>query len=284
MEMSEKTMEKYMQGNDLHLMVKSDVLNIADTLDCGQCFRFKIDSDNGFHGVAFGKYLKIMQTDDEVIFINTTATDFDEIWYSYFDFTNDYDSIKKTLSFDETIQKAIEFAGGIRILKQDKFEALCSFIISQNNNIPRIKGSIEKLSVRFGTKLQDGIYTFPTIEQLNDVKKEDLQELSLGYRDDYIVDCVQKISSGELSLDEVVTMDIVSAREKLRTIKGVGPKVCECALLFGFHRLEAFPIDTWIKKVLAAFYKDGFPKQANEWAGIAQQYLFHYIRRSGVEF
>lgn len=272
-------------NNDFHFEIKMDSLNIADTLDCGQCFRFKADNEEktSFTGVAFNKILTVTQTETEVIFKNTTQQEFDLIWSPYFDLDTDYDRIKKALKFDKTIKSAMDFAGGIRILKQDNFEALCSFIVSQNNNIPRIKGSIEKFSARFGKNLAENIYSFPTITDLNGIKKSDLVDLSLGYRDDYIIDCVEKIQSGELNLDEISTMEISLAREKLRTVKGIGPKVAECALLFGFHRLEAFPIDTWIKKVLATYYKDGFPEQINDLAGIAQQYLFHYIRKADLD-
>ena len=277
-------MKKYI-NNDLHLEMHMNSLNIADTLDCGQCFRFKADNEEktSFTGVAFNKILTVTQCESEIIFKNTTEKEFDEIWSSYFDLDTDYDSIKKSLEFDKTIKSAMDFAGGIRILKQDKFEALCSFIVSQNNNIPRIKGSIEKFSARFGKEVGENLYTFPIIGDLVGLKKADLVDLSLGYRDDYIVDCVEKITSGELDLDEITTMEMSLAREKLRTVKGIGPKVAECALLFGFHRLEAFPIDTWIKKVLATYYKDGFPEEIKDLAGIAQQYLFHYMRKADLK-
>lgn len=265
-------------GNNLHLNISKAELNLADTLDCGQCFRWVKNEDETLTGIVFDRILTVGQTDSTITFYDTTTSDFEDLWKSYFDLDTDYASIKQSLSFDETIRKSYEYAGGIRILKQQNFEALCSFIISQNNNIPRIKGSIDKLCRKFGNKITQEHYSFPTSEVLSSVTKEDLQGLSLGYRDDYIIDCASKIKSGEIELESITKMDIQDARIALRTIKGVGPKVAECALLFGFYRVEAFPIDTWIKKALNYFYKDGFPEQAKEYAGIAQQYIFHYMR------
>lgn len=269
------------KDGNLHIETDMSSINIYDTLDCGQCFRFKQENEL-ISGVAFGKKLVAKQTDSEIILYDTTGDDYETIWKSFLDIDTDYLQIKESLLFDETISKAIDFAGGIRILKQDSFEALCSFIISQNNNIPRIKSSVERLCERFGKKLNDGSYAFPLASELNGIKSNDLAGLSLGYRDNYIVDCVERINDGRLDLEIVHSSDIVVARTLLREIKGVGPKVCECALLFGFHRLEAFPIDTWIKKVLATYYQGGFPEKATPIAGVAQQYLFHYIRKNKI--
>lgn len=271
-------MNVYNNGNDLVLDISINDINIIDTLDCGQCFRFAQSSDNEITGIAHNKILKLTQTDNQIIFHDTNESDFFNIWNNYFDLDTDYNTIKTSLSEDDTLKKALKYGGGIRILRQDKFEALLSFIISQNNNIPRIKSSIDKFCKKFGQNICDDIYNFPTINSLSGLKKEDLSDIGLGYRDEYIVDCVQKISSGEIDLDNIENMNIEDARTTLRTIKGIGPKVAECALLFGFHRVEAFPIDRWIKKALIYFYPDGFPSQYNDIAGIAQQYIFHYIR------
>lgn len=261
-----------------YLHISKQELNLSDTLDCGQCFRWSKQNENEFIGVVQNKVIKLKQTQEEIMFYETSKQDFYSFWINYFDLETDYKAIHKELSFDETIKTSLEYAGGIRILKQPCFETLCSFIISQNNNIPRIKGCIDKLCRKFGTHIIDDYYSFPTAEVLASLEKQDLQGLSLGYRDDYILDCAKKVVNNEINLEEIKTLDINEAREKLRLIKGVGPKVAECALLFGFYRVEAFPIDTWIKKVLKYYYEDGFPKKAEPYAGIAQQYLFHYIR------
>lgn len=265
---------------NLLLHLPKTEINMHDTLDCGQCFRWKVSETepNVLIGIVFDRVLRLSQNEQYITFYDTTLSDFNLIWRNYFDLETDYSAIKQQLSFDETIRRAIEYAGGIRILKQNSFEVLCSFLISQNNNIPRIKGSIEKLCQRFGDKIADDTYNFPTVETLSRLEKNDLQGLGLGYRDEYILDCANKVASGAIDLSAVSALEMQQARDLLRTIKGVGPKVAECVLLFGFYRVEAFPIDTWIKKVLATYYKDGFPKQAEKYAGIAQQYLFHYIK------
>lgn len=266
------------RGNDLILSIGMDELNLADTLDCGQCFRFTKMSPNTLTGIVHGRILSLTQTQTDITFYDTTAEEFRAIWCSYFDLDTDYDSIKAALSKDLTLQKALKYAGGIRILQQDSFEALLSFIISQNNNIPRIKASIDRLCKKFGQHIEGELYAFPDVAALSSVKKENLADIGLGYRDDYILDCVAKIHSGEISLEAIKKMPLEEARTTLRTIKGIGPKVAECALLFGFYRIEAFPIDTWIKKALKYYYPNGFPTEFERYAGIAQQYIFHYIR------
>lgn len=271
-------MQPVKRFNDLILPVSINQINLADTLDCGQCFRFGINPDKTISGVAHGRVLNLTQTEDEIIFHDMSPEEFEQIWRGYFDLETDYEALKNLLSKDLILSMALEYAGGIRILRQDSFEALLSFIISQNNNIPRIKGSINKLCRKFGSHIEGDIYSFPQIEQLYDIKKEDLSDLGLGYRDDYIVDCVSRLKSGEFVLDAIKSMPIDDARTSLRTIKGIGPKVAECALLFGFYRVEAFPVDTWIKKALTYYYPQGFPEEFKEIAGIAQQYIFHYIR------
>jgi N-glycosylase/DNA lyase len=182
----------------------------------------------------------------------------------------DYSELKRMFSEDETLAKACKYAHGIRLLRQDKWEALFSFIISQNNNIPRIKGIISRLCEKY-----EG---FPSSEQLKGITAEDLAFLRAGFRAKYLADCAEKISSGIIKLEKTSAANIDDARKELMTIKGVGPKVAECALLYGMYRVEAFPVDVWIKRVMETYYPNGFPEYLNKYAGIAQQYLFHYIR------
>ncbi len=271
-------MKIYKRENDLVLDIPIEQINIIDTLDCGQCFRFTKTSNNTMTGIAHGRVLSLTQTKNEIVFHDTSQDDFNDIWVNYLDLHTDYNPLKTLLSSDDTLKKALEYAGGIRIVRQDSFEALLSFIISQNNNIPRIKNSINKLCKKFGKNIIDDVYAFPSVDDLHNLSKEDFSDIGLGYRDDYIIDCVNKIKNGELNLENIKNMDIEDARITLRTIKGIGPKVAECALLFGFYRIEAFPIDTWIKKALKYYYPNGFPVQFQDYAGIAQQYIFHYIR------
>lgn len=254
-------------GKDIHL--KQTDLNLAETLDCGQAFRWEKITD-GYKGFFLNKPLTVTAKRDYFIFHNTSEEDFLSTWSAYFDLNTDYSELKRIFSEDETLSKACTFAGGIRLLKQDKWEALCSFIISQNNNIPRIKGIISRLCEVSGG--------FPKPEQLANLSVEDLSYLRSGFRAKYILDASRKIASGEIDLDQISTVPLDEARKSLQTIIGVGPKVAECAILYGMYRVEAFPIDVWIKRVMAEYYPNGLPNFLLPYAGIAQQFLFHYIR------
>lgn len=266
-------MDYSVKGRDI--IVHERDLNLDETLDCGQAFRWKkTDSDYmcTYEGHFLNDALRISQTSkDKFIFHDTTEEDFLSKWVKYFDFETDYTELKKCFSEDETLAKACEFAGGIRLLRQDSWECLISFIISQNNNIPRIKGIIDRLCEHYQG-------AFPTASELSKETPETLSYLRSGFRAKYITDAAQKTASGEIDLNAAAVMPIEDARAALKSIKGVGPKVAECVLLFGMHRTDAFPVDVWIKRVLEEYYPAGFPDFARENAGIAQQYLFHYIR------
>ncbi len=261
------------KGADLQVIVPG--FSLADTLNCGQCFRWE-PCGKGFRGIHRGRITTVYQDGDQICFRDTDAEIFQTIWAPYFDLDADYGSMQQPFQTDSTLRAACETAGGIHILRQDPWEALCSFIISQNNNIPRIRGIISRLCQYFGDLLEDGVYTFPEPGRLASLTLEDLAPLRAGFRAKYILDAAQKVVSGEVSLTAVSVLSLEDARKELQKIRGVGPKVAECALLYGFHRLDAFPIDTWIKKVLARYYPEGFPAVPN--AGLAQQFLFHYVR------
>ncbi|WP_028516592.1 DNA-3-methyladenine glycosylase family protein [Ruminococcus flavefaciens] len=266
-------MDYRVQENDI--IVYEPDLDLDETLDCGQAFRWKkIPSDHicTYKGAFINDKLTISQTDKGCfIFHNTDENDFISKWISYFDFETDYSELKKEFSEDATLSKACEFAGGIRLLRQDSWECLISFIISQNNNIPRIKGIIDRLCENYHGK-------FPDYKKLSTETADSLAYLRSGFRAKYIEDAASKVADGTIDLSAISKMPIDEARSALKQIKGVGPKVAECVLLFGMYRTEAFPVDVWIKRVLAEYYPDGFPEFAQKNAGIAQQYLFHYIR------
>ncbi|MCR4925408.1 MAG: DNA-3-methyladenine glycosylase 2 family protein [Clostridiales bacterium] len=255
-----------------------DNINIALTLDCGQAFRWSSDEKGVWHGVAFGKVLDIEQTQSKIIFFNTSLEDFEKIWLNYFDLERDYKKITSQLKKDEQLNKAITACYGIRILRQESWEALCSFIISQNNNIPRIKGIIERMCKCFGEDLSNGDFSFPSAEKIATLSVEDLSPLRAGFRARYIIDAAQRVADGRIDIEKISAMDIEKARESLKTITGVGAKVAECTLLYGFNRIEAFPIDVWVKRVMAEMYPNGLPECTKGIEGIAQQFLFHYIR------
>jgi N-glycosylase/DNA lyase len=179
----------------------------------------------------------------------------------------------------------VEYGAGIRILRQERWEALCSFILSQCNNIPRIKKIIETLCAYFGAPVDfmgRSYFTFPTAEQIAALSPEDLAPLRSGYRAPYVIAAARAVASGELDLDALAGTDTATARAALKALPGVGDKVANCAILFGLHQLDAFPIDTWMKKAISANFGDGFdPKIFSPYAGIAQQYLFYHARETG---
>ncbi len=255
-----------------------ECFNVELSLFCGQAFRWKKNEDGSFTGTVKGKVLNLVQNESQIIFNNTTKEDFENIWYDYFDLERDYADICKNFEGDCYLEKAKNEYYGIRVLNQEPWEALCSFIISQNNNIPRISGIIKRLCENFGEQIDDENYSFPSYERLKDVTVEELGILRAGFRAKYIADAVQKLNSEEISLEEIKKMPIEQARHELMKIKGVGAKVAECTLLYGFGRKEAFPVDVWVKRIMSELYPDGLPKCTKDVEGIAQQYLFHWRR------
>lgn len=267
---------------DENQIVLSEVadFDLAETFNCGQCFRWNPVGDDEFVGVAFDSVVNILKKKNKIVLTgNSIAKNFDTVWQNYFDLSTDYGKVKAELSgLDATLNLACKYAPGIRILRQDPWEALCSFIISQNNNIPRIKGIIERLCRCFGHEVAPGFFSFPKSTTLAELDKGDLSSIKCGFRDAYILDAAQKVASGEVDFTKIATMPIDSARKELMKIKGVGPKVAECALLYGFHRLEAFPVDVWMHRALSTFFPGKEIAYFGRYAGIAQQYIFHYSR------
>lgn len=263
--------------NDI-ILENIECFNVELSLFCGQAFRWVKNKDGSFSGTVRGKNTRIVQTENKVIFKNTSKEDFENIWLDYFDFETDYKAICNNFNDDEYLKKAKDEYYGIRILHQEPWEALCSFIISQNNNIPRISGIIKRFCEAFGENLSEEIYSFPSYERLKDVTVEDLAPLRAGFRAKYIVDAVKKLNSEEISLEEIYEMPIEEARKELMKIKGVGAKVAECTLLYGFKRKEAFPVDVWVKRIMEELYPLGLPECTKNIEGIAQQYLFHWRR------
>lgn len=256
-----------------------DCLDIGLCLDCGQAFRFFERPDGGFHGVVQNEILDVKRTGTGYIFEHTDIDTFERVWRKYFDLDRDYAEICHSFD-DENLKKATEEFYGIRILRQDPWEALCSFIISQNNNIPRIKGIVERLCENFGEKLNETDYTFPSYEVLAGMSVDDLAPLRAGFRAKYILDAAKKVKSGEVRLYDLYDAPPDEARRELMKIKGVGAKVAECTLLYGFGRMEAFPVDVWVKRIMAEMYPNGLPECTKGVEGIAQQYLFHWRRKS----
>lgn len=263
--------------NDI-ILENIECFNAELTLFCGQAFRWAKNEDGSFSGTVKGKNTRIVQNDKQVIFKNTSKEDFENIWLDYFDFETDYKAICNNFDEDQYLKKAKDEYYGIRILHQEPWEALCSFIISQNNNIPRISGIIKRLCESFGENLGGDNYSFPSFERMKNLTAEDLAPLRAGFRAKYIIDAVNKLNSEEISLEKIYEMPIEEARNELMKIKGVGAKVAECTLLYGFKRKEAFPVDVWVKRIMEELYPQGLPECTKNIEGIAQQYLFHWRR------
>ena len=255
-----------------------DIFNLGLCLDCGQAFRWEEDENGFWHGVIRSRYYCLKQEGGRLFVSGSADEESINILKEYFDFDRDYAEITDKLKKDKYFKKAFDEYAGIRILRQDGWEALCSFIISQNNNIPRIKGMISRLGENFGEKIGEDAYSFPSAERLSILTAEDLSVLRSGFRAKYIIDAAKKAASREVELEKINQMPVEKAGEALMTIKGVGPKVAECTLLYGFNRLEAFPVDVWVKRILSEMYPDGLPECFSGYEGIAQQYLFHYRR------
>ena len=262
-------------------IIGADDFDLVKIFECGQCFRWDADEYGVYTGVAFGRAARLRSAGGS-LFISGTIEDFEKIWFDYFDFGRDYMEIRLTLRIDDFIRKAVEFGAGIRILRQDRWEALCSFIISQCNNIPRIKKIISSLCREFGDRFEfdgDIFYTFPSAGRLAALEPNDLAPLRCGYRASYIIGAARSVASGETDLDALAGGTQEDARAALMRLQGVGNKVADCVVLFGLNMLDAFPFDVWMKRAVAQQYGSGFdPCIFSPYAGIAQQYIFYYMR------
>lgn len=265
------------RGVEIPLTIDFD---LAQTLECGQCFRWEKTEDGAFRGMVNGKAISIREDIDAkaIVLEGVSPKDFSTIWADYFDLDFDYAGARAQLcQAHPGLTPMAEFAPGIRLLRQDPWEALCSFILSQNNNIPRIKGIVQRLCEHFGQRTQDG-FLFPTPERMAALTVEDLAPLRSGFRAKYLLSAAQLVSAGQVDLEALRVMPMEEARASLMQIVGVGPKVAECALLYGLHRLEAFPMDVWMKRAMEALFPGYRSEDFGEYAGIAQQYIFHYSR------
>ena len=272
---------------------------LKDIFECGQCFRWNKQEDGSYTGVFRRNVLNVKSKNNQIIISGICQEDIEKVCMDYFDLNRNYEEIKSKLSkVDNYMQESIKYGAGIRILNQDLWEMIISFIISANNNIPRIKKIIEKMSKEYGTEIEfrnQTYYTFPTTEQLSRANIQDLRKLGLGFRDKYIYETTKIIKEGKIDLVELQEKDTTSARKELLTLAGVGPKVADCILLFStLKRFDVFPIDVWVRRVMNDLYihneveekvsKKEIKKLAKEkfgdLEGIAQQYLFYWKREN----
>ena len=278
---------------------KNNSFNLKHIFECGQCFRWNKEVDGSYTGIIGNNVLNVKDNDNKIKFSGICQDNIKDLVTKYFNLNTDYDTIKKELSkIDEYLKTSIEFGSGIRILKQDLWETIISFIISANNNIPRIKGIIERMSKKYGEEIMyngKSYYTFPNTNELSKASVEDLRKLGLGFRDKRIYDTTKLFLDGTYNLEEIESMeDTKKIRELLLELPGVGPKVADCILLFGLNRFDVFPIDVWVRRVMNELYikKEDETKVKKEeieslaktkyanLAGIAQQYLFYWKRET----
>ena len=291
--------------------------SLKQTLDCGQCFRWDKITDENYIVVAFGRVIEIVQNNDEVTIYNSNEEDFNNIWLNYFDLERNYDDIKEVLAKDEILRKSVEFGYGIRILNQDPFEMLISFIISARNSIPSIKKTVKKICENWGEKIEykgEVYYTFPTPKAIKNATLEEVQGTGASFRSKYIVDTIKNVNEAievkedmeinpdkytdrpeilDFDLDYIKSLNDDECHIALQKFMGVGAKVADCIMLFSMAKHSSFPVDVWVKRAMIHFYvapdvslnkmrvfaRDKF----GALSGMAQQYLFYYARENKIE-
>lgn len=285
---------------------------LKQTFECGQCFRFEKISDTNYIVVAFERVIEIVEDGENVLIYNSSESEVKDIWVKYFDLNRDYSKIKKELSKDDLLKKSVEFGSGIRILNQEPFEILISFIISARNSIPIIMKTINKISTKWGTKIAykgNDYYAFPNINQIKDATLEEIQETGASFRSKYIIDTIANVYASKealkygnlenneelkkYDLDYIKSLNDDDCHNALQEFKGVGSKVADCIMLFAMEKYSAFPVDVWVKRAMIYFYgaEDASLNKIRIFArnkfgklsGFAQQYLFYYARENKIK-
>lgn len=264
-------------------IVTSDDFDLKKIFECGQCFRWNENPDGSYTGVALGRAARIRR-EGERIFITGEPRDVRDVWHGYFDLDRDYRSLRESVCLDDYMKSVSDYGAGIRILNQDRWETLCSFIISQCNNIPRIKKIVEALCAAYGDSVElEGreLHTFPDAGRVARLSEADLAPLRCGYRAPYILAAARAVDSGALDLEALAKTDLMTAKKALMALPGIGEKVASCVILFSLRIGSAFPVDVWMKKAIAEHYPGGLdPGVFGENAGLAQQYMFYYQREN----
>lgn len=269
--------------------------NITHIFECGQCFRWNREEDGSYTGVVKNKVINVLQQKNTVEFNNVNTDDFDII-KNYFDFDTDYETIKNTLNTDEIMAEAIKFGEGIRILNQEEWETMVSFMISANNRIPMIKKVIENLSVSFGDYIGNyrgkEYFSFPTAERLSAAPVERILECKAGFRAPRIKEAATRFLYEKDKIYNIKNMSYDEGLAYLKTYKGIGDKVANCILLFSMKHFDTFPVDVWVRRVMQTLYVSKETKDADirkfaenkfgKYSGFAQQYLFFYARENGI--
>lgn len=273
----------------MEIEISNKDFNLSHTFDCGQCFRWNRNSDGSYLGIAGGRAARLREEKGCIVLECGSRQDFDEFWRFYLDLDRDYGEIKAAVSVNELMKTAVEYGGGIRLLRQEFTETVISYIISQNNSIPNIKRVVERLCAAYGSEVefQGNVYrAFPSAQALAALDASDFRALGAGFRDRYLAEASRLIADGALSFDALSALPTEDARRELMKVKGIGNKVCDCVLLFSLGKYDLFPTDTWIKKVMeenfaasgAAAAKDAGQRLFGRYSGFAQQYLFYWRR------
>ncbi|WP_313343641.1 DNA glycosylase [Sedimentibacter sp.] len=270
--------------------------NITHIFDCGQAFRWNKEEDGSYIGVVKNKVINVKQNESSVIFNNISMDDYEDIIKDYFDFNTDYTEIKKIVNTDEIMNTAIKFGYGIRILNQDEWETMISFMISANNRIPMIKKVIENLSITFGNHICNyngkDYFSFPTAEKLSAAPVDKILECKAGFRAPRIKEAAQRFLKEKDIIYNIKNTSYNEGLNYLKTYNGIGDKVANCILLFSMKQFDTFPVDVWVRRVMQTLYVDKSTKDADiqkfaenkfgKLSGYAQQYLFYYARENGI--
>lgn len=289
-------MKIYEKDNKVILEGVSD-FDPKHIFECGQCFRWKDQGDGSYTGVAKGRVINVSREGDTIYLKNTNLEDFNNIWKDYFDLDTDYSKIKNELrNMDEYLEKATEFGWGIRLLRQDPWEMIISFIISSNNRIPMIQKAIKNLSREYGAYIGsyegEDYYDFPTPQQLSKASIAEIRACSTGFRDKYIKSTTEEVIKNNDDVYSYRNLSTEDCIKELLKFNGIGPKVGDCIALFGMQKYDTFPVDVWVKRVMQEFYVEddmSLPKirkyaidKFGNLSGFAQQYLFYYARELGI--
>ena len=272
------------------MYIKVEDFNLRDTVTCGQIFRFEEQEDSSFNIILSDRIINIKQEQDNLIVTSNNMDNLEKIVRDYFDLDYDYNAInKKLIDIDKNNIDIINSCTGLKMINEPRFEVIISYILSSNNRVPQIKSALDNISKEYGKKIifnRKEYYLFPSVEELSKCDLKKLRECKTGFRDKYIYEFVNKVKSKEFDIDLVDSMNSTDAINYLKTLNGIGDKVASCILLFGYHRFDVFPIDTWVKKYMKDKYDiEGIENIRNftynkykELSGIAIQYMFHYKR------
>ena len=272
------------------MTIKVNNLNLHETITCGQIFRYEIEEDNSYTVILSDRVVNLKLDNNSLIIDSSNMDNIEEVILKYLDLDFDYDKLnKKLINIDKDYKDIIEYCNGLKMINEPRFEVAISYILSANNGVPQIRNSLNLISEKYGTKVvfrNKEYYLFPTYQMLKDVSIDDYRECKTGFRDKYIYEFVQKINNKEFDLDKIDNMNSNEALEYLMSNKGIGEKVASCILLFGYHRLDVFPIDTWVKKFMKEKYnlttipsiREYMYNKYNEYSGLIIQYIFDYSR------